>query len=332
MKRLYALVICIACTFSALAVTRTAVGNAGNGWSNASNWSPAGVPQAGDTVIIPSGFTLSVKGTVYSSPLPLLIVEINGTLNFQPSGRLQLAAGSMVNIYSPGLINSTNSSSEILSINGITKFSGQTDGSISIPSYASNATGTSPNGFVPFVLPVKLVSFTAEKKESSVLLKWITAAEINSDKFQIEKSTDGNNWAIISTTAAAGNYSGLSTYSASDIFPSSGANLYRLKSVDRDGKYEYSRILNVYFLDKPGKIIVSPNPATTTLSIFLHNNSGSIADLQLVNQTGQQVKHLAVAAGTSALTLDIADLAKGLYVLVVTEAGSKKYSLPVIIR
>lgn len=332
MKRLYALVICIVCTYSAMAVTRIAVGNAGNGWSNASNWSPAGVPQSGDSAIIPSGFTLSVKGTVYSGPLPVIIVEISGTLDFQPSGRLQLATGSMVNIYSPGLINSTNSSSEILSINGITKFSGQTDGSISIPSYASNATGTSPNGFVPFVLPVKLISFTAEKKELTVLLKWITAQEINSDIFQIEKSTDGNNWSVISTTAAAGNYSGLSSYSASDNSPSTGANLYRLKSVDRDGKYEYSRILNVYFSDKTGKIIVSPNPATTTLSIYLNSLSSSAADLQLFNHNGQSVKHLVVAAGTSALSLDIANLAKGLYVLLVSQPGSKPYSLPLVIR
>ena len=67
---------------------KTAINNDSNGWSVASNWFPSGVPANGDTVIIPVTFSLSVKGNIYNSNHPRLIIYVYGALDFEPAGKI----------------------------------------------------------------------------------------------------------------------------------------------------------------------------------------------------------------------------------------------------
>ena len=70
-----------------------------------------------------------------------------------------------------------------------------------------------------FVLPVALISFTAEKNGQTVLLKWKTAQEQNSDRFEIERSADGRNFNTIGNVAATGNTNSIRNYSFTDNGP-----------------------------------------------------------------------------------------------------------------
>jgi hypothetical protein len=118
-------------------------------------------------------------------------------------------------------------------------------------------------------LPVKLIRFAARKDAETTLLLWETAEEINSDRFEIERSTTGKQWETIGSIPAQTNEPGsgiaektsISTYSFTDAFPVRGQNLYRLKMIDLDSTFAYSKIEVVSF-DRPDDILLYPNPVT----------------------------------------------------------------------
>jgi hypothetical protein len=84
--------------------------------------------------------------------------------------------------------------------------------------------------FYPFApLPVELVSFTGWNQGSVNQLQWITASELNTDKFEVEKSTVSGVWNTIGSKTAAGNSNIKLTYNFTDNNPVVGDNYYRLK-------------------------------------------------------------------------------------------------------
>ncbi|MCH2235257.1 MAG: hypothetical protein MK078_13485 [Crocinitomicaceae bacterium] len=97
-----------------------------------------------------------------------------------------------------------------------------------------------------FILPIKLLNFTAEKKERSDLLKWQTASEANSSHFEVEASSDGEIFYSLDIVAAAANSSTVIYYSFENYFEViHPVNYYRLKKVDLDGNFEYTNIISV---------------------------------------------------------------------------------------
>ena len=113
------------------------------------------------------------------------------------------------------------------------------------------------NSAVTGPLPLKLVSFTATKKDAGVLLQWNTANEVNAEKIVIQYSKDASNWTAIASQPAR------NTMAASYIYQHSFAgsvNYYRLQFIDRDGRTTFSEIRKVSMIDV--KIVkLYPNPA-----------------------------------------------------------------------
>jgi hypothetical protein len=109
------------------------------------------------------------------------------------------------------------------------------------------------------ILPVELLSFTAEKSGSTSLLNWSTAAEIDFDHFEVERSADGRTFETIGVVDAKGSNS---VYSFVDRLPIIGLNYYRLKMLDIDGEFEYSVVRTVTFDKDLRGIKIYPNPTT----------------------------------------------------------------------
>lgn len=92
-------------------------------------------------------------------------------------------------------------------------------------------------------LPVELVSFNAIcQSNGSTLLKWTTATEVNADKFEIQKSNNAVDFVTIGTILAQYPYGG--SYSFTDNTKNTGIVYYRLKTVDKDGSFKYSHLVN----------------------------------------------------------------------------------------
>ncbi|MCF2447362.1 T9SS type A sorting domain-containing protein [Dyadobacter sp. CY345] len=157
-------------------------------------------------------------------------------------------------------------------------------------------------------LPVTLVSFTAAKEGVTALLSWSTTMETNSERFDIEHSLSGKNWEIIGSVASHGESAQQVNYTFTHATLSIGENLYRLKMVDRDGTFAYSRIQGVKS-DSNVELISYPNPVSERLMI---NNFGLVKDITLYSNTGQMVIH---SNALTAQGIDLTKLEAGLYMV-----------------
>ncbi len=133
--------------------------------------------------------------------------------------------------------------------------------------------------FTDGIVPLKLLSFTAVKKQQAVQLQWNTANEINFSRFEIEQSNDGISFGVFNVVNGKGNQAN-NSYTTQDNQPFIGYNYYRLKMIDTDGKFTYSPVAKIYF-DKRNSIMLSPNPVKDIVTITGIQNilSASVMDM-----------------------------------------------------
>lgn len=183
---------------------------------------------------------------------------------------------SIIVLFFIGILNTASSQKQFLSSGG--NISGST-GSVSFSlgqvtdAYLSNASYSINEGvqqpFITSLLPVTLIDFQADLKSKMVVLNWNTYTEINSLNFIIEKSGDGIQFSRMNETPAAGFSYSIKRYSSIDLFPFVGTNYYRLKLVDRDGKFSYSKVAIVNYKNKQ-IASVFPNPTNGLVNLVLN--------------------------------------------------------------
>jgi hypothetical protein len=173
------------------------------------------------------------------------------------------------------------------------------------------------------VLPVALVSLTATKMGNDVRLDFTASNDTGTILFEIQRSAEGTVFDSIGTVAAmatvGGNAGPAGNYSFYDNQPLASVGYYRLKVVDRNGGYTYSKIVAVSF-DTITGMSVFPNPATDVLNVQLPGQAGPVV-MELHESSGQLVRtmRLQPAAGGTSTSLDISGLARGVYYLTAGE-------------
>ena len=86
-----------------------------------------------------------------------------------------------------------------------------------------------------FALPVELVMFEGKTENDINIIEWATVSEYNSERFELQRSTNDDGWRTINTTPAAGNSVEYIQYVAYDCFAAPVMNYYRLLQYDIDG-------------------------------------------------------------------------------------------------
>lgn len=178
---------------------------------------------------------------------------------------------------------------------------------------------------LPSTLPVTWGSFTAEKQGNTALLKWTTVQEFNSDKFIVERSVDGRIYTAIGEVKAAGNSSTERSYQYADNSPVRANNVYRIKQVDKEGKFNLSDLRSLNFSDLKPYIKISPNPANNVVTISIAGNTQNL-NIKLLSNSGQLIKSYVLSGET--LTIDVSRFASGVYNITIQGEGySTKYKL-----
>jgi len=174
-------------------------------------------------------------------------------------------------------------------------------------------------------LPVKLISFKGSLQNNAGALTWITAGEINSERFDIQRSLDGSNFTDIGTVKAKGNTQE-ETYNFSDNSASNQpATLvyYRLKMVDNDAEFTYSNVITISLLSYGGRVIVSPNPLTTQAKVTITATSEGKAEWKMLDNSGRIMMRGTedLRTGNNQLLINTNKLSAGLYYLKVEGPG-----------
>lgn len=149
-------------------------------------------------------------------------------------------------------------------------------------------------------LPVEFADFIAQVKNTTVSLQWSTDWERNNMGFEIQRSPDATNWSAISffnSKATDGNSYNKLSYQYQDYQPLSAVSFYRLKQVDKDGKYVYSKVRKI-ILNDVSRTLVYPNPAQNFVvveglvgneTISLYNSFGKKIKSEIVDRTSAEI-------------------------------------------
>ena len=195
----------------------------------------------------------------------------------------------------------------------------------------------SPGVQGPANLPVELISFEASYVGSlgCANLSWATATEKNNYGFEIERSIDGSEFGSVDFVEGKGNSSSTIEYSYVDnSLPVISSLSYRLKQIDNDGSFEYSKIIDVDLNDDESVTGVDdeaisyqfsldqnyPNPfnPSTTIRFTIPQDisSSASAKLTVFNALGEEVAVLvngSMAPGQHEVHFNAGNLSSGIY-------------------
>ncbi|MEO6453639.1 MAG: T9SS type A sorting domain-containing protein, partial [Ginsengibacter sp.] len=169
------------------------------------------------------------------------------------------------------------------------------------------------------VLPIQSISFTARLSNGKSYLQWKSVNELNVQHYEVERSTDGRQF----TKIAIVNGKGSTVYNTIDDLPVEGNNFYRLKIVDKDGKFTYSIILLIKVSKNTTfEFVMYPNPVRDIL-IIAPSGTTSPVKVTIYNQQGQRVLANQIVGTTG---IPIGHLSKGIYVVRLISNGVNKVS------
>ena len=175
------------------------------------------------------------------------------------------------------------------------------------------ATGTEDNGFLAKYstnlnpLPIVLVSFDANLKNTSVELNWLTESEINNDYFTIQKSKNTIDWYDVLTREGAGNSNSPISYHNTDNQPIKGHSYYRLKQTDFNGVSSYSNIKPIQFIEN-----LAIEVTYSQGKIKLLDNKKSPLNVMITNSLGEVLFN---EKDINSSYIDISNYSTGLYII-----------------
>ena len=298
-------------------------------WSAGATWGGS-APSTEDTVIINHTVSITDGSVGTNASRANFTVIVNGTLNLVYSGGnvsplpvgsgngaagMWLSAASSVIIPAGGQLNSSSNNTwptgifpvdyNFISIGSNwweIAYSGTIDGTVDGPA------GITSGG----VLPIELISFSANLSGEVVDIAWATASEINNEFFTLERSVDGINWDIIGEIDGAGNSSERLDYRFIDSDPIPGLSYYRLKQTDFDGKFEYFTP-SVVLYEPDNLFKVFPNPTSDLVQLTTSSNLEN-ATIFIKDLNGQ-VKISRQSISDHQTSIDLSTLPTGVYLL-----------------
>jgi hypothetical protein len=188
------------------------------------------------------------------------------------------------------------------------------------------STGSAFNGFGAITatdatspLPVQLITFEGRAAGNDAVLNWTTASEINSEVFEVERSTDAVNFEYVTSVTARGNSNSRTEYTTTDAgaLANNAIMYYRLKQVDKDGSFSYSNVVRVSNLSlNNSTVTVYPNPFNGEFNLGIYSTQAGTAQATVVDLQGRTVMNFAwhVQEGANSLPVDASEqLQKGVY-------------------
>lgn len=164
-------------------------------------------------------------------------------------------------------------------------------------------------------LPVVLGKFGIQRRSSGVELRWETEQEINSSRFEIQRSIGIKGFETVGSINAKGNTSTLSSYSFSDRSNNTtGVSFYRIKMIDIDGTHAYTSIKSVKGSGVASEFRIFPNPTTANATISI-NDLNEPVTINVMDRSGRLVKTVSL---TNSNQVVLSNLQKGNYIIRMT--------------
>lgn len=179
-------------------------------------------------------------------------------------------------------------------------------------------------------LPVLFTKYDVKCNDKGAVLTWSTATEQNSNRFEIQRSTNGTDWVTIDNVAAAGNSDVVRNYQYVDL--NGGAAFYRIRQVDNDGRFVYTAVKGTNCKVGQFDVTLYPVPTRDKLNVVIKSDKAVRTDLQVVDVSGRIVNRTTtqVNKGNNNFVLNLEHLPAGQYMLVSSDPAitiNKKFTI-----
>ena len=182
------------------------------------------------------------------------------------------------------------------------------------------------------ILPVSLLSFNGVLQGVNALLTWETVTEVNSDHFEVQRSSDGRVFSKIGVQAAAGNSTGTRKYSMTDNLAGlTGTVYYRLLMVDKDGKLKISQVIALDLKGKKGILVTPTLLVRGQLATLRLDDATQIDQLRIITAAGRVVTLLTVKQQPTHI-IETASLPGGTYLVEAVKNGNRVYSARFVVQ
>lgn len=192
---------------------------------------------------------------------------------------------------------------------------------ISISNPPINGVWTLVNNVSP--LPIELLQFSGKYQNSHSLLYWSTATETYNDYFVVERSNDAYHFYSVGTVDGAGNSSVVLNYQLNDYESIDKVAYYRLKQVDFDGHYTYSKVIALRNMKSFGNQYLNLYPQPANDEVFVEQGmfvNGETFATEIFNSQGALVQRdLHTSDESGNLLLHLKNLQQGMYLLRITD-------------
>lgn len=205
-----------------------------------------------------------------------------------------------------------------------------TNGNITGESYADVLNSTGERAWrESSSLPVEWLAFNATIVGNDAQLDWSTAAELNSDYFEIERSEDGVTFEPVGMVPSVGTTTDQSNYQFVDLGITAVGNahfLYRLRQVDFNGTFDFSKTVEIQLEPGEDALILNtyPNPVSDILTVNMEYQEAS--QLRIVSMNGQVLyaKSLDPNQISQEVQVPVSDWAAGVYSAILISNGRRK--------
>jgi lysophospholipase L1-like esterase len=166
------------------------------------------------------------------------------------------------------------------------------------------------------VLPIVIEEFKGEIQYKSALLRWKSKADDQHDFVAVEKSTDGQQFTEIGRVKPKSRGASFEQYQFTDMDPAVGKNYYRLALVDKNGRKEFTKTVQLSNLT-PGSLSAYPVPATDVLYLKTVQSTKSSVTITITDLTGRTLYNSTRTGdkGVNTFTIPVSQISKGMYLV-----------------
>jgi hypothetical protein len=180
----------------------------------------------------------------------------------------------------------------------------------------------------PTSTPIRLVNLYASlTNDGNVGIYWVTGSELNASHFVVERSSDGQNFEEIGKVKAEGNSQQALSYNFTDenVATSTGHVYYRLRMVDLDGAFEYSKTVGLKL--KGTLVSVFPNPVKGegVVNVVYQSEMDGSLNVSIVDILGRHLdsRQIKLGKGTNQFNLSTQGLPAGIYLIYMNDQFGK---------
>ena len=164
-------------------------------------------------------------------------------------------------------------------------------------------------------LPLNWLSFSGSRINNKIQLTWVTENELNTSHFEVERSANGIDFSSIGRKTALSRQH--NDYQFDDVQPLKGVNFYRLRQVDKDGGFVYSKIIKILWSDNKNTLHLYPNPVRKNLYLEFKGIEKNVY-IQIYDAAGRFVQSRGML-NESVLMIPVSKLSNGTYWIIISD-------------